>query len=286
MNETNFRSRTLLPFTALAAGLAMAAWSPIASACAAEPLVASVCAMAVSPGTRFQNMNNSYMLAAGQVMPINQNAALFSLLGVTFGGNGSTTFALPDLRGKVIVGYDARDVTRSVGATGGSASIKLTVAQLPPHALTLSNVPVTLSNMQATTTLTGLAATANLAGVVLKGAASGLTMKVASTANGQNSPANNYLGKSNGAAGNLYSSQAPDTTLNPGAIGGDLTLTVGSGVTAPVAITGAAATTVTGGGSASGTTGIIGSGADVPVMPPYLVLPYYIAYNGIYPSSD
>lgn len=270
----------------LLAAPGMAAWSPAAHACAAEPLLASICTMGITPGTRFQSMNQTYMLAAGQSLPLNQYTALYSLLGVTFGGNGSTTFNLPDLRGKVVVGYDPRDATRAVGATAGSASIKLTVAQLPQHAVTITNLPVTLDNIQATTTLTGLAATANLAGVVIKGPASGLAIRAVSGSGGLASPSGNYLGKAAGATSAFYSGSAPDVSLNAGSIAGDLTLNVAPGTTAPVTITGNAATTVTGSGSASGTSAIVGAGGDVPIMPPYLVLPYYIAFNGIYPSGD
>lgn len=267
-------------------GLGMAAWSPNSHACAAEPLVASVCVMAVNPGVRFQTMNQSYILAAGQTLALNQYAALYSLLGITFGGDGRANFILPDLRGKVIVGYDPRDATRSVGSTGGSTTINLTVAQLPQHAMTITNMPVTLNSIQATTTLSGLSATANLSGVVIKGAASGLTIKASSTSSGQSTPAGNYLGKAGGGQGANYSNTTtPDAALNPGSIAGDLTLTVNPGVTAPVSVSGNAATTVTGGGTASGVTNFVGAGANVPIMPPYLVLPYYIAYTGIYPSS-
>lgn len=282
----SFHSKSTISIAALISGLGMAAWSPASHACAAEPLVASVCIMAVNPGVRFQSMNQSYILAAGQVLQLNQYAALYSLLGVTFGGDGRSTFQLPDLRGKVIVGYDPRDAGRAVGANGGSAAVKLAVAQLPQHAMTITNMPVTLNNIQATTTLSGLSATANLAGMVIRGAASGLTIRASSGLNGQPQPGGNYLGKSGGSAGNIYSNTAtPDATLNPGSIAGELALTVNQGVTAPVSITGNAATTVTGGGSATGVTGFIGAGEDVPIMPPYLVLPYYIAYTGIYPSS-
>jgi len=270
----------------LLAGLGLAAWSPAAHACAAEPLIASVCIMGMNPGVRFQSMNNAYMLAAGQTLALNQYTALYSLLGTTFGGNGSSNFNLPDLRGKVVVGFDPRDATRAVGANAGSPSIKLTVAQLPPHAMTVTNLPVALTGVQAATTLTGLTATANLAGVVIKGPATGLTIKAVSGAGGLNTPAGNYLGKPPASQGNVYSSATPDATLNTASIGGELSLTVGAGVTAPVTIGGTAATTLTGSGSATGTSAIIGAGADVPVMPPYLVLPYYIAYSGIYPSGD
>jgi len=270
----------------LLTALGTTAWSPAAHACAAEPIIASVCMMGMSPGVRFQSMNNSYMLAAGQTLALNQYTALYSLLGTTFGGNGSSNFNLPDLRGKVVVGFDPRDATRTVGANAGSATIQLTVAQLPQHAVTITNLPVTLTNVQATTTLAGLSATANLGGVVVKGPASGLTVKTVSGGGGQGSPSNNYLGKAPTTNAALYSNGTPDTTLNAGSIGGDLTLTVNAGTTAPVTVTGTAATTVTGGGTATGTSAVVGAGAAVPSMPPYLVLPYYIAYNGIYPSGD
>ena len=282
------RSLTTSPLALAVAlsGLGMAAWSPASHACAAEPLIASVCIMGMNPGGRFQSMNQTYMLAQGQTLALNQYTALYSLLGTTFGGNGSSNFNLPDLRGKVVVGFDPRDGTRAVGANAGSASVKLSVAQLPPHAVSITNLPVTLSNVQATTTLSGLAATANLAGVILKGPATGLTIKAVGGASGQGSPSGNYLGKAPGGTSALYSNATPDATLNAGAIGGELTLTVNPGITAPVTVTGNAATTVTGGGTATGTSAIIGSGADVPTMPPYLVLPYYIAFSGIYPSGD
>lgn len=271
----------------LLCALASAAWSPATHACAAEPLIASVCLMGLNPGARLQTMNNTYMLAQGQTLALNQYTALYSLLGTTFGGNGSTNFNLPDLRGKIVVGFDPRDATRSVGASGGSTSIQLSVAQLPPHAVPIANLPVSLANVQASTTLTGLTATANLSGVIIKGPASGLTIKAASTSNGQPSPAGNYLGKSGGGSSNIYSNTAtPDATLNAGAIGGELTLTVNAGTSAPVSIGGSAATTLSGNGSASGNSGSVGAGAPVPIMPPYLVLPYYIAYSGIYPSGN
>ena len=277
---------TRLTILTLLTGVGLAAWSPASHACAAEPLIASVCIMGMNPGARFQSMNNSYMLAAGQTLALNQYTALYSLLGTTFGGNGSSNFNLPDLRGKVVVGFDPRDATRAVGANAGSASIKLTVAQLPPHAMTVTNLPVAMTGVQAATTLSGLTATANLAGVVIKGPATGLTIKAVAGAGGLATPSGNYLGKPPASQGNVYSSATPDATLNAASIAGDLSLTVGAGTTAPVTIGGTAATTLTGSGSATGTSAIIGAGADVPVMPPYLVLPYYIAYSGIYPSGD
>jgi microcystin-dependent protein len=66
----------------------------------------------------------------GQLLPIQQNLALFSLLGTQFGGNGSTTFALPDLRGRVPV---HKGQQFQIGTASGSASVTLTRDQLPPH---------------------------------------------------------------------------------------------------------------------------------------------------------
>lgn len=67
--------------------------------------------------------------ASGQLLPINQNQALFSLFGTTYGGNGQTNFALPDLRGRAPRHVGAYPQ----GASFGTESHTLTVAQLPAH---------------------------------------------------------------------------------------------------------------------------------------------------------
>jgi microcystin-dependent protein len=73
---------------------------------------------------------NGWALCNGQFLPINQNQALFSLLGTTYGGNGSTTFALPDLRGRVPIhagnGY-------TLGQSGGSSTHTLSQSEMPTH---------------------------------------------------------------------------------------------------------------------------------------------------------
>jgi microcystin-dependent protein len=170
------------------------------------------------------------------------------------------------------------------GSTGGTNTIKLTTAQLPDSGLQLTNVPVTLTGLNAS--LTGLSATTNLGGLVLTGAASGLTVKVAQNANGAATPSGNYLGKSNGGAGNIYTPNAPDATLNTGTIGGTLSFTVNPNTTAPVNFTGAPAVTLSGNPTISVTSAPLGTGAPVPVMQPYLVMPYYIAVQGMFPVSD
>lgn len=67
----------------------------------------------------------------GQFLPINQNQALFSLLGTQFGGNGQTTFALPDFRGRVPVHVGPSN--SSVGVTGGQDVHTVTQNEMPQH---------------------------------------------------------------------------------------------------------------------------------------------------------
>jgi microcystin-dependent protein len=71
----------------------------------------------------------------GQILPIAQNQALFSLLGTTYGGNGQTTFALPDLRGRVPMhfGQGPGLSPRNLGESSGSEGVSLLTTQLPPH---------------------------------------------------------------------------------------------------------------------------------------------------------
>lgn len=73
--------------------------------------------------------------AAGQLLPINQNTALFSLLGTTYGGDGRTTFALPDLRGRSVVGMNRGAGLNNVswGQRGGQENVTLSIANMPAH---------------------------------------------------------------------------------------------------------------------------------------------------------
>lgn len=73
-----------------------------------------------------------WALCNGQLLPINQNQALFSLLGTTYGGNGQTTFALPNLQGRVAVGFDNQGIIVQ-GQMGGEINHTLTIAEMPAH---------------------------------------------------------------------------------------------------------------------------------------------------------
>lgn len=69
----------------------------------------------------------------GQILPISQNTALFSLLGTTFGGNGATTFALPNLQGRVPLHQGTGVSTYVMGQSSGSETTSVLVANLPSH---------------------------------------------------------------------------------------------------------------------------------------------------------
>ena len=76
----------------------------------------------------------------GQLLPINQNTALFSLLGTQYGGNGQTTFALPDLQGQVPVNFGQGNGLSQyeIGESGGESAHTLTEAEIPSHTHTLA----------------------------------------------------------------------------------------------------------------------------------------------------
>jgi microcystin-dependent protein len=83
-----------------------------------------------------------WALCNGQLLPISQNAALFSLLGTNYGGNGTSTFGLPNLMGLAPMhhGQGPGLSSRVVGETGGEGSVVLTAADMPGHSHTVNVV--------------------------------------------------------------------------------------------------------------------------------------------------
>ncbi len=95
-------------------------------------------------------------LCDGTMLQIRANQALFALISNRYGGDGSTTFALPDLRGRVPVHVNPTDASCNVpGKTGGAEGVALTAPQIPPHSHLVSafdavgTVPNPLSNFPA-----------------------------------------------------------------------------------------------------------------------------------------
>ena len=91
----------------------------------AEPFLSEVRIMS------FVFAPKGWALCNGQLLPINQNQALFSLLGTTFGGDGRVNFALPDLRGRTPIHVGSG---HTLGEKGGEQAHTLSIAELPTHA--------------------------------------------------------------------------------------------------------------------------------------------------------
>lgn len=90
----------------------------------AEPFLAEIRLMS------FVFAPKGWALCNGQLLPINQNQALFSLLGTTFGGDGRVNFALPDLRARVPIHVGSG---HTLGERGGEQAHTLSIAELPTH---------------------------------------------------------------------------------------------------------------------------------------------------------
>ena len=148
----------------------------------------------------------------GQLIAIAQNTALFSLLGTTFGGNGQTTFALPDLRGRVPMGQGQGPglSPRTLGEVAGTETVTLISTQIPAHTHPLNAV---------------------------------------SEVGDASAPSGNYLANS-GALDKEYKSTGTVVQMNAGAVGS------------------------------------AGSSQPHANLQPYLVLNFYIAVEGIFPSRN
>jgi microcystin-dependent protein len=99
----------------------------------AEPFLSEIRIMS------FNFAPKGWALCNGQLLPINQNQALFSLLGTTYGGNGQTNFALPNLQGRVPIHEGAG---HTLGEQAGQAAHTLIQAEMPTHTHQLSGTSV------------------------------------------------------------------------------------------------------------------------------------------------
>lgn len=89
-----------------------------------------------------------WALCNGQLLPINQNQALFALLGTTYGGNGQTNFALPNLRGRTPI-HSGNGHT--LGEAAGTTAVTINIQQLPTHTHFLNNNMAVVSDTQNAT---------------------------------------------------------------------------------------------------------------------------------------
>jgi microcystin-dependent protein len=151
----------------------------------------------------------------GQLLPIAQNQALFALLGTTYGGNGSTTFALPDLRGRGPLHFGGNT---NLGQRAGAENVTLATSELPAH--THSTTQPTVSG-------------------------------VAGNGNSPDPTGRRWAGLRRDA---VYSNATPDTQMSSAAV--------------------------------TATNQAVGGSQPHNNMPPYLVLNFVIALQGIFPSQN
>jgi microcystin-dependent protein len=208
----------------------------------------------------------NWMFCDGSVLPIQQYSALYSLIGVTFGGNGTTTFALPDLRNMVPLGYAANGPSPALGAKGGAASVILNATQIAAH-----THPVTITDPGHVHTVTVPAHTHPF------------SVPCDSTGRPNSaSPVGAFLSNTSGIDANINAvgdTPVPGPTALYSAAGAGA---MGAGTTGQASGTpgnsGNAKTAITAIASANA------GGAPVPTMPPYLALGYIICVYGIYPT--
>ncbi|HWZ02329.1 MAG TPA: tail fiber protein [Mucilaginibacter sp.] len=164
---------------------------------------------------------SGYQMCNGQIIAISTNTALFSLLGTFYGGNGTSNFALPDLRGRAPIhqGQGPGLSQYNLGQAGGSETITLTTAQMPSHSHAFN-----VNASGGTTAIPG-----------------STTYLSAGPATGSGPNASSL---------NSYTTNAPNATLSPNAIGST------------------------------------GGGQPFSIIQPYLAVTYVIAMQGVFPSRN
>ncbi|MGO4294466.1 phage tail protein [Chitinophaga sp. RAB17] len=155
-----------------------------------------------------------WALCWGQLLSIAQNSALFSLLGTTYGGDGVTTFALPDLRGRAPIGWGQGPGLSSyvIGQTGGNENTSILLNNMPAH------------NHQATFSLTAAPSASTAVGTTTTPGATLVPATLPSIGSGPS--ATQIKG---------YAVQDNTTTLAPGAVAGTITIGI-SGGSQPISI--------------------------------------------------
>lgn len=188
----------------------------------------------------------NWVFCHGQLADISQNQALYSLIGTLYGGNGRTTYGIPDLRGRVPIGSGQGPGLSyyRLAQLGGYQQIDLTVNEMPQHSH---------------------AAAATVGASVVGGTATA-TMNVNNSDGENRAPAGNYTGVS---GGDIYQ-DAPSagSTLNSGAITVDT-----SGLQVAV-------------GDVAVQVGNTGKGLPFPVIQPYLCIQWIMCVDGLYPQRD
>jgi microcystin-dependent protein len=169
---------------------------------AAEPYVGQIQSFGFSFNPR------GWVPCDGRTLAISEYEVLYTLIGTTYGGNGTTNFAVPDMRGRVPIGYGNGASTGLsqyvLGQKAGHESLTLSQAQMPLHSHVLTATGGTFKiSAQVGTSPTPSPATATIGAADYNGGATGTN--------------------------NAYNNLAPDVTLNTGATGGGATITTAGG---------------------------------------------------------
>ena len=239
-----------------------------ALACAAEPYLGSVCVTAAS------YCPMGYVAAAGQMSVINDNQALYSLLGTRYGGDGRNTYGIPDLRGRAPIGtgHGAGLTNFNIAARVGQEMHTLDISQMPSH------------THAATFTPSGGASAGVASGNISLPVTGSAKIATSSSSSGSITPSDHaVLGKAAQGLGGvtLYSPAGTTADLNIGPEGG-VTGTASGQVSLPVNLAAGVNGTVklgyTGGNNTTGQT------LPFPIVAPRIALTFCIATEGLYPQ--
>ncbi|WP_240143527.1 tail fiber protein [Nitrosomonas sp. JL21] len=227
----------------MTATLAFLAAAPHHANTGMEPCVGEISYVA------FNYAPNGWLQCDGQILPINQYNALFSLLDTTYGGDGATNFKLPDMRGRAPLhqGRNLDGSAYSLGQMGGTENTTLTINQLPAH-----THPVTAISTSTSAVALGATATS--------------TLKAVNSDADQKTAGGNALANAKGL-NSAYSSAAPNVSMNAASI----------------------ETTLNGLGIVTNTNttvdiGPTGNSQSFPNMQPYTVVNCIIAWQGVFPQ--
>ncbi|MCM2678142.1 phage tail protein [Echinimonas agarilytica] len=160
-----------------------------ANACSYEPMIGGMCVFAGSFAPR------NWALAHGQLMPISSHSAMFSILGTMYGGDGRTTFALPDTRGRAVIGTGrgpGSQFNYRPGNKAGADTVALSTFEMPAH------------THSATTTIGQFTFNADA------------TLHASTATNSTGDPSGNALGTVD--RGNIYTTGTPSVAMSSDSI--------------------------------------------------------------------
>lgn len=248
-------------------------------ACSYNSYVSTICLM-----SSVRNNWRGLTPADGKQLPISQYTTSYALIGVTYGGDGTRTFNLPDLRGRIPMGAgtDLQNREWAVGANGGATSVTLTTANMAAHVHPIDGASFTWSANPATIDLSTVTGSADLSQGSFASNNNSLTLRANSTAGGAFAPGGSTLSAPASITQIVYTSNAPNVDMAAGSISGTLAVKSGD---APVAF-GPAAFPLGGTLAATGTTNSTGDGTPVSTLPPYLSMWYFFVLDGQFPVRD